>query len=202
MKNPFKSPWSQNFFQKHKKKLLVVQALIFAVIGYAVARGFSETPAANADTHDHATSTAKAVSGPSLWTCSMHPQIRQPNPGSCPICGMDLIPVPTSAGGMRTLRVSPETRALMNIATTPVVRKYVSHEIPLVGKVDYDETNKGYITAWVPGRLDRLYVDYTGIQVNPTSPVVDVSCCGVTVGPAIFSLHFGSVYFFGKRTPR
>jgi Cu(I)/Ag(I) efflux system membrane fusion protein len=27
------------------------------------------------------------------WTCSMHPQIRRPGPGSCPICGMDLVPV-------------------------------------------------------------------------------------------------------------
>lgn len=64
------------------------------------------------------------------------------------------------------LTISPETRALMNIASTPVERKYVSHEIPMVGKVDYDETKIGYITAWVPGRLDRLYVDFTGVEVN------------------------------------
>ncbi len=54
----------------------------------------------------------------------------------------------------------------MNIETAPVERRYVSHEIRMVGKVDYDETKLGYITAWVSGRLDRLYVDYTGVQVN------------------------------------
>ncbi len=102
----------------------------------------------------------------SLWTCSMHPQIRQPKPGKCPICGMDLIPVATSAGGMRTLAISEESKALMKIETSPVERRYVIHEIPMVGRVDYDETKLGYITAWVPGRLDRLFVDFTGIEVK------------------------------------
>jgi Cu(I)/Ag(I) efflux system membrane fusion protein len=101
-----------------------------------------------------------------MWTCSMHPQIRQPNPGDCPICGMDLIPVTKTSGGLRTLTVSPEARALMDVESVPVERRYVSHRIRMVGKVDYDETKLGYITAWVSGRLDRLYVDYTGVEVN------------------------------------
>jgi multidrug efflux pump subunit AcrA (membrane-fusion protein) len=36
----------------------------------------------------------------------------------------------------------------------------------MVGKIDYNETKLSYITAWVAGRLDKLYVDYTGIYVN------------------------------------
>lgn len=104
-----------------------------------------------------------------MWTCSMHPQIRQPQPGKCPICGMDLIPVhshPQSITGMRQLTVTPEARALMNVEVTPVQRRTVTAIVRMVGKVDYDETRLGYITAWVPGRLDRLYVDYTGIEVR------------------------------------
>ncbi|MCA9038487.1 MAG: efflux RND transporter periplasmic adaptor subunit, partial [Planctomycetaceae bacterium] len=96
----------------------------------------------------------------------MHPQIRQPKPGKCPICGMDLIPVAKTSGGMRTLTLSKESRALMQIETKPVERRYVMHEIPMVGRVDYDETKLAYITAWVPGRLDRLYVDFTGVDVK------------------------------------
>lgn len=97
----------------------------------------------------------------------MHPQIRSDKPGKCPICGMDLIPVASTAtGGMRTLSLSPEAQALMNVDVSPVQRRYVMHEIPMVGKVDYDETKLGYITAWVTGRLDRLYVDYSGVEVK------------------------------------
>jgi len=106
-----------------------------------------------------------------LWTCSMHPNIQKQNPGKCPICGMNLIPVTSTStdkgtGGMRQIVISDAARALMNIQTTPVERRYVTAEVRMVGKVDYDETRLGYITAWISGRLDNLYVDYTGVAVN------------------------------------
>lgn len=100
----------------------------------------------------------------------MHPQIRMSHPGKCPICGMDLIPVASGNHaekmGDRELKLSPLAMKLADIQTVPVERKYVSVSIRMVGKVDYDETRVGHITAWVPGRLDRLYVDYTGISVR------------------------------------
>ena len=116
---------------------------------------------------DHG-SAPKSAESPTVWTCSMHPQIRQPNPGQCPICGMDLIPVVEGGGaqGPRTLAVTEASVALMKIQTVPVARKFIDAEIRMVGKVAYDETRLAYITAWVPGRLDKLYVDYTGLRVN------------------------------------
>lgn len=30
-----------------------------------------------------------------VWTCPMHSEVREQAPGSCPKCGMPLIPVPT-----------------------------------------------------------------------------------------------------------
>jgi Cu(I)/Ag(I) efflux system membrane fusion protein len=43
-----------------------------------------------------------------------------------------------------------------------------------VGKVAYDETKTGTITAWVPGRLDRLFVDYTGITVRKGDHLAEI----------------------------
>ena len=80
---------------------------------------------------------------------------------------MDLVPVTPSGGGMRTITISPTTRALMKIETTPVARRYATAEVRMAGKVEFDETRLSHITAWVSGRLDRLFVDYTGIQVQP-----------------------------------
>ncbi len=103
------------------------------------------------------------------WTCSMHPQIKLPSPGQCPICAMDLIPIDVGGGedeGERTLTVSPAAAALADIQTSPVERKFVRAEIEMAGKIDYDETSVTHITAWVAGRLDRLYVDYTGIEIK------------------------------------
>ena len=105
-----------------------------------------------------------------FYTCSMHPQIKLPDPkAKCPICGMDLIPVTTRGDqedGPRELSLSPRALKLAEVESAPVERKYVTANIRMVGKVEYDESKLAYITAWVPGRLDRLYVDYTGVPVQ------------------------------------
>jgi len=67
---------------------------------------------------------------------------------------------------LRELTLSPEAIALAEIQTTPVKREFVQSEIRLVGKIAFDETRLASITARFPGRLDRLYVDYTGIRVT------------------------------------
>ncbi len=112
-----------------------------------------------------------------IWTCSMHPQIRQSEPGQCPICGMDLIPLTMDKDEElkpRQMKLSKTAEKLAQVVVTPVERKAVTHEVRMVGKVDYDETRLSYITAWVPGRLDRLYVDYTGIPVQEGDHMVSI----------------------------
>jgi len=106
----------------------------------------------------------------------MHPQIRQPKPGKCPICFMDLIPVASEQAeiGPRQISFFKEAIKLMEIETTPVERKFVEAEIRMVGKIDYDETQVKNITAWVPGRIDRMYVDFTGITVKKGDHMVEL----------------------------
>jgi len=125
--------------------------------------------------HEHP-SEQTAVQTQQWWTCSMHPQIRQPKSGKCPICFMDLIPIATEDGvvGERQITFSQEALKLMEVQTTLVERKFVEAEIRMVGKVDYDETRVKNITAWVPGRIDRLYVDFTGITVSKDDHMVDL----------------------------
>lgn len=103
------------------------------------------------------------------WYCSMDPQIIRDKPGKCPICGMALVLMPSDlavTGAAGQLALSDETVKLMDITTSVVERKLVTAEIRMVGKIDYDETRVKDITAWVSGRIDRLYVDFTGIRVN------------------------------------
>ncbi len=163
--------WLQRAWSRHWGKLLLLEAIGLLGIGYLLAspsRGKSQ--AGNNQTGPAAQGEAEsqAAEKETVWTCSMHPQIRQQGPGLCPLCQMALVEVAVGGGGggMRTLTVSPAARALMNLQTSPVEKKYVTHEVRMVGKVDYDETRLKYITAWVPGRLDRLYVDYTGAVVR------------------------------------
>ncbi|MHC4783365.1 MAG: efflux RND transporter periplasmic adaptor subunit, partial [Planctomycetota bacterium] len=110
------------------------------------------------------------------WTCSMHPQIREDKPGKCRLCDMDLIPLVPDAdgGGARVITFSPEAIKLMEIQTSVVERKALSHQVRLVGKIALDETRTKAITAWVPGRIERLFVDYTGIEVRAGDHMVEL----------------------------
>jgi len=146
----------------------VVVVLIAAAVGYAL-RGAAGPAAFVVD----AGKTAVEAGGDEaqqIWTCSMHPQIRLPRPGLCPICRMPLVPVESAGGADQAagprLVLSESARALVEIRTAPVERRFVQAEIRMVGKVDYDETLLKSIAAWVPGRLERLYVDYTGMPVR------------------------------------
>jgi len=109
-----------------------------------------------------------------LWTCSMHPQVKLPEPGLCPICHMPLIPLDNEPAGPRELKMSKEALALAGIRTQPVEKKFVSMLVRLVGKVEYDETRKVDIAARIPGRLDRLFVNYTGITVRKDHHLVEL----------------------------
>ncbi|WP_417736521.1 efflux RND transporter periplasmic adaptor subunit [Rosistilla oblonga] len=104
----------------------------------------------------------------------MHPQIRRDGPGNCPICGMALVPVRDSVDGVRTVSVSPAIKSLMNMQVSPVRRQYVTADVRMVGKVEYDETRLAHITAWVPGRLERMFVDFTGVAVKKGDHMVQI----------------------------
>jgi len=121
------------------------------------------------DKHDQESETAtSSESADTIWTCSMHPQIQQSEPGDCPICGMDLIPLieeGTGDLGPREMRMSEASKALADIQTTLVTRQYPEAEIRLVGKLNYDETLVKSLTARFPARIDELFVNFKGISV-------------------------------------
>ncbi|MBN1671765.1 MAG: efflux RND transporter periplasmic adaptor subunit [Kiritimatiellae bacterium] len=112
-----------------------------------------------------------------IWICSMHPHVRQPQPGKCPICAMDLVPLEqpeTEEEGPRVLAMSETAAQLAEIRTAKVERRFVDMDIRLAGKLDYDETRVKTISAWTAGRLDRLYVDYTGVPVRAGDHLFDI----------------------------
>lgn len=104
------------------------------------------------------------------WTCSMHPQIQKKEPGKCPICGMALVPVERGVEEDGTdgvlLTLSERARRLAQVRTSEVVRRPVHLNVSLSGKVAYDERRVRRITAWTAGRVEKLYVDYTGDRVR------------------------------------
>lgn len=111
-----------------------------------------------------------AAGAPATWTCSMHPQIKLPAPGKCPLCFMDLIPQDAGGGdgdeSDRVLTMSESAMKLAEIATTPVVRMTPTAELRMVGTVAYDETLVRDVAVLSGGVIERLYVNYMGVPIR------------------------------------
>jgi len=110
------------------------------------------------------------VSNATIWTCAMHPQIRMDQPGKCPICGMDLIPLSQETGAANidpdAIRLTREAAQLASVQTSIVTRQKPVKEVRLYGKVQADERSIQSQVSHVPGRIEKLLVNFTGEKVN------------------------------------
>ncbi len=109
------------------------------------------------------------------WTCGMHPSVRMREPGKCPICNMDLIPVSreqSASSGPLPVALSERDRAMVGVRTSRVSFLPLYKEIRAAGIVDYDERKVSRVAARVRGRIDRMFVDFTGTSVKRGEPLV------------------------------
>ncbi len=112
-----------------------------------------------------------------IWTCSMHPQVRQQEPGDCPICGMDLIPAESSATGLapNEFKMTENAMALANIQTTVIGEMSSSNSsIELSGKIKANDDKAATQPAHFNGRVDQLYVTSVGETVRKGQAVAKI----------------------------
>ena len=120
------------------KKYIIYTAVLAVglLLGWFLFGGTSNTETEHK--HDTAAETNQ------MWTCSMHPQIMQPESGPCPICGMDLIPAESSAKGLLAdqFKLTENAMALANIQTSIVGNSNTEdNAITLSGKIVENEDN-------------------------------------------------------------
>lgn len=132
-----------------------------------------DTASSDAHTHDHDGHThangaaSQAGETAQVWTCSMHPSVRDDSPGLCPICAMDLIPASSEEREDDfSMVMTASAMALADIQTTPVRLEPASHTLQLPGRVRLDERRLSRVTAWFPGRITESLVDYTGAPIR------------------------------------
>ncbi|MFP4094333.1 MAG: efflux RND transporter periplasmic adaptor subunit [Cyclobacteriaceae bacterium] len=128
--------------------------------------------------HEHDLVPVETAEG-TIWTCSMHPQIRQDEPGDCPICGMDLIPLEEEAGEANPyqLTMTAEAVKLANVQTTTIGRamgEEGAKELILNGKIELNERKVLSQTAYFPGRIEKLFVNYEGEKVQKGQTIAQI----------------------------
>lgn len=115
--------------------------------------------------HDH----ASEVGTETTYTCSMHPQIRQNEPGDCPICGMDLIPLESDDNDEldpMAIRMSETAMQLASVSTEIVGKTKPVKTLRLNGKIQADERLISTQSAHISGRIEKMLVRFTGEFVS------------------------------------
>jgi len=126
------------------------------------------------------------------YTCGMHPTVRvsvedyEKGNANCPICNMGLVPVYKEGemaemeadehaeheGMEAEIKLTPRAQALARVKTEEVQFQHLFREINTVGEIQYDERRVAYVAAWISGRIDKLFVDFTGVKVRKGDPLV------------------------------
>ena len=147
----------------NNKWIVIILVLILGiVIGKFIGGGNSTNETVGTHIHDE-------TSEEQIWTCSMHPQVQQNGPGQCPLCGMDLIPLDNSMDSKEALpdevSMSASAMKLAEIQTYVVKRENPEKEIRLLGKVKPDERLVYSQAVHFPGRIEKLFINFTGEKV-------------------------------------
>ena len=155
-----------------KTIIIVLSTLVIGVLlGWLIFGSTgSSNDGENLSQHSH-------VDKETIWTCSMHPQIRQNEPGACPICGMDLIPLEDEQNDgidPNSISMSATAMQLANVQTAVVGAINHVKEVRLNGKIQEDERLLFSQSSHVPGRIENLKVNFTGDYVQKGQVIASV----------------------------
>ncbi len=99
------------------------------------------------------------------YTCPMHPQIIQDKPGTCPICGMDLVKMDSTTDADGSVMLNESQIKLANITTTLTRFESIGENTILTGKLMVNEKQTEVVSSRVQGRVEKLYIKEVGQRV-------------------------------------
>jgi Cu(I)/Ag(I) efflux system membrane fusion protein len=128
-----------------------------------------------------------AAASAALYICPMHPDVRSDEPGSCPICGMDLVkaepavpavaggpPPPSGIAGRAGVTLSAERRQVLGVRSQEIHHARLERAIRTVGRIAVDERRLHHVHAKLEGYVERLHVDFTGAFVRKGDPLLSI----------------------------
>ncbi len=166
-----------------------IRALVLLAIGFGLGGTVFAVRSCSADNDKDEHEQVATSKSATTWTCAMHPQIQLSEPGQCPICGMDLIPVSSAEDGTADqpagrIVLSERARTLAKLTTARVRRQtHETADLRLLGRLETNENSIKTVTSWIGGRIDRLHVKETGKRVRSGQTIATL------YSPEVFAAH-------------
>ena len=107
----------------------------------------------------------------------MHPQVRSDHPGSCSICGMNLVLVSASetknsSESHSTLVMLPEgAPQATGIRTAEVKREKLTRTLRFAGTIEDNDSRHRILSAYTGGRIEKLFINFEGAEVKAGQPL-------------------------------
>ncbi|MEJ0081526.1 MAG: efflux RND transporter periplasmic adaptor subunit [Puia sp.] len=129
--------------------------------------------------HEGKNKPVETIQTKEVWTCSMHPEVIRDGPGSCPICGMDLIKKESKAAAINGIAINDllQPTDQFVVSSVPVVslqNEKKAVPVEALGTVTYDTRRINSISARVSGRIEKLYVRYRYQHIQKGERIMDI----------------------------
>jgi Cu(I)/Ag(I) efflux system membrane fusion protein len=111
------------------------------------------------------------------YQSAMHPWIKSEKPGRCTVCGMELTPIYEGEAGMDSggdmISLSENSIRVLNVQTVEVKTQALTKTLNVAGTIDDDDSKHRVLSAYNPGRIEKLYVNYVGAEVKEGEPLAE-----------------------------
>ncbi len=165
----------------------LMRAVVFVAFGFGLGAGAFALFSSGEEASERTQADDEASRNDTIWTCAMDTQVRQPEPGPCPICGMDMIPLSSddgAAGPGNRIVLSERARMLSRLTTAAVRRQaHATADLRLLGRIEPNEASLKTVTSWIGGRIDKLRVKETGSRVRKGQVIATL------YSPEVFAAH-------------
>lgn len=105
----------------------------------------------------------------------MHPWVTSPNPGKCTVCGMNLVAVYEGdkgfGGAEGVVSLGSNSINVLHVRSEAVKRQPLRRSLRVAGTIDDDDSRHRILSAYVDGRIDKLFVNFTGAEVTAGQPL-------------------------------
>ncbi len=178
-----------------KLKILVV---LFLVVFLAACTGQKNTVTAiDSGSHD-----AGQHHLHQQYTCPMHPKVVKDEPGSCPVCGMDLVPVKENLGKSNSIKFTDAQLKLANITLMKAGTGSLASKKIINGRIAADPEQSEVVSLKIGGRIDKLFIKETGTSVKKGEALFQLFSEELLTLQQEYLLAWAQLREFGRENPR